>query len=242
LKSVKEIIKKCYRFKIITTRSLAKVIGILSATRSQFQYASLYLSHLNDFKTAAVKRWGWTGNVKLNPSLIGELKIWRSWLIKKSLNNISSFFKPRVIPQVKTPHVILTTDAAPSGWGATLHILSSIKSNHRVLSEREIEIRNQLKRVEEHDFLQQNPKFFMQFCQTFQDKDSLKTFGVWNKFMSNQSSNLRELSAIYQALISFLPILQLNKISVVQILIDNSTAMYNINRRAASKNLIQPQR
>jgi hypothetical protein len=36
LKAVKEIIKKCYRIKTITTQSLAKVIRILSATRTQF--------------------------------------------------------------------------------------------------------------------------------------------------------------------------------------------------------------
>jgi hypothetical protein len=55
--------------------------------------------------------------------------------------------------------------------------------------------------------------------------------------MAQQTSNKRELVAIDMALQAFQPLLIREGISSIQILTDNSTAMYNINRKAASWNL-----
>jgi hypothetical protein len=72
---------------------------------------------------------------------------------------------PKQIVKPQSHQALITTDAAPTGWGATLYI----PSRH-----------NQVK-----------------------PKEELVAFRTWNKFMSNQSSNRRELVAIHMALCAF---------------------------------------
>jgi ribonuclease HI len=95
------------------------------------------------------------------------------------------------------PQAIITTDAAPTGWGAIIHSTSSIPT----------------------------------------PDNSLKRCGVLSSTMSQASSNKRELVAIHKALEEFSPTIIKNRWNSIQILTDNTTACYNINRKAASINL-----
>jgi hypothetical protein len=55
--------------------------------------------------------------------------------------------------------------------------------------------------------------------------------------MSHASSNKRKLVAIHKDLEAFAPIIRSNKWNTIQILMDNTTACYNINRLAAADTL-----
>jgi hypothetical protein len=52
--------------------------------------------------------------------------------------------------------------------------------------------------------------------------------------MSRQSSNRRELVAIHQLLHAFAPVIKENNIKSIWLFSDNSTAVYNLNRKAAA--------
>jgi hypothetical protein len=59
----------------------------------------------------------------------------------------------------------------------------------------------------------------------------------WNRKMKNQTSNLKELTAIHLTLEHFLPkIIKANFTSIL-IRIDNTSAMYGINRKTGAQNL-----
>jgi hypothetical protein len=103
--------RKAYKTRLITTRQLASVIGTLSATRLQFPLASLYLEKLHRLKNRSVQRQGWDGMVYLEPSNVGELSHWT----RKLKSRI-----PRKINKEIAPQATIITDAAPSGWGATI--------------------------------------------------------------------------------------------------------------------------
>jgi hypothetical protein len=55
--------------------------------------------------------------VRLNESIKQELNTWTVWLKKN---------QPRSLLKPPLPQVIIMTDAAPTGWGATIHSTSSI--------------------------------------------------------------------------------------------------------------------
>jgi hypothetical protein len=120
LKSLMLLRKKVYRTEWVTNRGLAKVIGILNAARNQFPMASLYLTKLHKSLKMAVNEEGWNGKCRLNPNVLGELKIWNKWIKENIPNELK---KPEV------PQAIVTTDAAPSGWGATLSFVTKSPSN-----------------------------------------------------------------------------------------------------------------
>jgi ribonuclease HI len=109
--------KQVHRVTSVPVRSLAKLIGVLNAARKQFPRASLYMMKLNKLKVRCVKRHGWNGMVRLNDSISQELKTWTEWLKKN---------QPRSLLKPPLPQAIVTTDAAPTGWGATIHSTSSI--------------------------------------------------------------------------------------------------------------------
>jgi hypothetical protein len=184
----------------LPVRVLAKVIGTLSATRIQMAPASLYLTQLNKLKCQGVQREGWNGYIRLNYSVMGELRKWTQFLKEN---------KPMPIRIDVTPQLVITTDAAPSGWGATLHRM--FYHSRICLSEKE------------------NPTFFFDPCQT-----PLRTaFGMWTKNMAESSSNKRELIAVDKALKAFYPTIQKLKSTSILIQTDNTTTMYNLNRQAA---------
>jgi ribonuclease HI len=131
--------------------------------------------------------------LRINCSARGDLRKWSEW-IKKNI--------PKQIIKPQPPQALITTDAAPTGWGATLYIPS---------------LHNQTK-----------------------PKEDLVAFGTWNKFMSNQYSNRRELVAIHMALRAFSRRLTQENCLSILVLSDNTTAVYNINRMAAGENLYRP--
>jgi hypothetical protein len=100
--------RKAYKTGLVTTRQLASVIGTLSSTRLQFPLASLYLEKLHRLKK---EREGCDGMVYLELSIVGELSHWT----RKIKSRI-----PRKIVKDIAPQSTIITDAAPSGWDATI--------------------------------------------------------------------------------------------------------------------------
>jgi hypothetical protein len=94
--------------RVVRLRSLASLIGALSASRLQFRRASLYLAELNLVKTEGVKRWSWNGKVRMTMSVLKDLLWWRSSLEE---NRVRSLVSPETQAEI-------WTDASPSGWGA----------------------------------------------------------------------------------------------------------------------------
>jgi hypothetical protein len=93
----------------LPVRTLASVIGTLSATRIQHQLASLHLLHLNREKTQAVREKGWNGTMLLQTAeAVQELTWW-----EQAISNN----EPRSLTEIP-PQATLTTDAAKKGWGA----------------------------------------------------------------------------------------------------------------------------
>jgi ribonuclease HI len=90
-------------------RKLASLLGTLNFLRIQIPAASLYMGRLNRLKTVGVRKNGWNGKLTVTPMVQGEIKWWRKTLV----HNTPHCWTQR--PTVAT----LTTDASPSGWGAT---------------------------------------------------------------------------------------------------------------------------
>jgi hypothetical protein len=113
--------------------------------------------------------------------------------------------------------VILSTDAAGPGWGGKLTLISAPLLIQRLVP-------NSI-----HPLAQQ----YNQKSNLLSVNYLLMAYGRWKENMSHQSSNRRELVAIHQALKTFAPIIQENKIKSFQLFSDNATAVYNLNRKAA---------
>jgi hypothetical protein len=60
--------------------------------------------------------------------------------------------------------------------------------------------------------------------------------------MKNQTSNLKELTAIYLALRHFLPLIKKSRYKSILIGTDNTAAMYNINKKSGAMNLYRMSR
>jgi ribonuclease HI len=93
-------------------RALAALLGNLNFLRLQFPDASLHTKTMDKIKSRAVARFGWEGTCHPNPSMTGELK----WWLRKCTEN-----RPREVTCWPVS-AILTTDASPSGWGASLSV------------------------------------------------------------------------------------------------------------------------
>ncbi|KAA6404119.1 MAG: hypothetical protein EZS28_000347 [Streblomastix strix] len=87
---------------IMTTRSLASLIGDINYLRFQFPQISLWMNSLNNLKTKAVAKGGWEALVKLNNQILGNLQAILI-LIKQN--------RPRQLKD-RTPNTILTSDAS----------------------------------------------------------------------------------------------------------------------------------
>ncbi|KAA6404257.1 MAG: hypothetical protein EZS28_000215 [Streblomastix strix] len=95
---------------IVTTRSLASLIGDINYLRFQFPQISLWMNSLNNLKTKAVVKGGWEASVKLNKQILGNLQ---TIIIKIKQN------RPRQLKD-RTPNITLTTDTSEDGWGMIL--------------------------------------------------------------------------------------------------------------------------
>jgi hypothetical protein len=66
--------KSVYNHKLIQVRNMAKLMGKLSAARIQFPLASLHLMKINALKSGGVPDYGWNGKIRMNHSIMGELR------------------------------------------------------------------------------------------------------------------------------------------------------------------------
>jgi hypothetical protein len=112
-----------YLGNVSTVRVLAKLIGKLSATRTQFTQALLYLKQLSDCLNIRVNKEGWDIYVPWEYRMIGEIK----WWLKTIKTNI-----PHLISINPTFQAVITTDASPIAWGATFQAVNQkVKINPR---------------------------------------------------------------------------------------------------------------
>jgi hypothetical protein len=173
----------------------------LSATRTQFTQASLYLKQLSDCLNIRVNKEGWDTYVPWEYRMIGEIK----WWMKTIKTN-----KPRLISTNPTFQAVITMDASPIAWGATFQ---AVKQNIKINPRKEMEKLSQ----EEKNLviLSENGKLY---CPTnlrnskwsFTDQLGLKlnqkiqnycriAQKKWSNFMKKQTSNLKEMTAVYFA-------------------------------------------
>ncbi|KAA6350100.1 MAG: hypothetical protein EZS28_051906, partial [Streblomastix strix] len=94
----------------ITVKQTAKLIRKLNYLRQQFQEASLFLNILDHQKALAAGLRGCNITMIMNKIAIPDIN-W--WITKLRANILTQLIQ---IP----PQMIMTTDAAPSGWGSTL--------------------------------------------------------------------------------------------------------------------------
>jgi hypothetical protein len=104
--------RRCVANDLMSTRELARMIGLLVFLRFQFPSALLYLNKMHRLLAASVRLEGWDGNVRLHRGLLGEIGWWEMTLRTN---------KPRSLAPV-SPQATLTTDASRRHWGATLEI------------------------------------------------------------------------------------------------------------------------
>ncbi|KAA6356751.1 MAG: putative Transposon Ty3-G Gag-Pol polyprotein, partial [Streblomastix strix] len=110
IQALKDWCNTIYKSKNVKIRQLAALIGRLNFLRPQIKEASLYLIELDKAKTQALKTESWDGMMVVNKVVIKELK-W--WIRRIGGNQPESLIR-------RTITCMLTTDASPQGWGATL--------------------------------------------------------------------------------------------------------------------------
>jgi hypothetical protein len=163
----------------------------------------------SEMKTMSVKKYGWSGKTRINPSVMGEIQAWTRWIKKNP-----SFHLQKPSP----PQAIITTDAALHGWEATLTFTKHSNFFNRLPPTRI------------------NNTSFRQY-QSQPAAEPVIAYGQWTKTMSTRTSNRRELVAIHMALRKFLPLLKEKGVSIVQVYSDNTMVVYNINKKAVLKSL-----
>ncbi|KAH7822301.1 uncharacterized protein MONOS_6432 [Monocercomonoides exilis] len=110
--------KKSIRAKQVRMKDFASLIGKKNAVRFIRQDASLRMVALHHLLQKNVKTSGWSWRMKMNASVLKELREWK-WIL--NLN------KPRQLQTVFSAQATLTTDASELAMGATLRI------NNRIL-------------------------------------------------------------------------------------------------------------
>jgi hypothetical protein len=138
LQELKKLMKRIKFKKCTPVRVLAKLIGKLSATRTQFTQASLYLKQLSDCLNIRVNKEGWNTYVPWEYRMIGEIK----WWLKTIKTN-----KPRLISINPTFQAVITTDASPIAWGATFQAVNqNVRINPRKEMEKLSQSRNSIRK------------------------------------------------------------------------------------------------
>ncbi|KAA6362952.1 MAG: putative Transposon Ty3-I Gag-Pol polyprotein, partial [Streblomastix strix] len=138
IQALKDWCNIIYKSKNVKIRQLAALIGRLNFLRPQIKEASLYLMELDKAKTQALKTESWDGIMKVNKIVIKELK----WWIRRIGDNQPESLINRTIT------CMLTTDASPQGWGATLIYENQIDLiQHDCWSEKESEMTSNAKEI-----------------------------------------------------------------------------------------------
>jgi hypothetical protein len=217
--------KKC-----TSVRILAKLIGKLSATRTQFIQASLYLKQLSDYLNIRVNKEGWDTYVLWEYRMISEIK----WWLKTIKTN-----KPHFILFNPTFQAVITTDASPIVWGATFQAVNqNVRINLRKEMEKLSQEEKNLAILSEKGRLY-SPTSLTNTKWSFTDQLGLKLNQKLQKycqiaqkkklnFMKKQTSNLKEITAIYLALHHFLPLIKKSRYKNILIRTDNTAAIYYI--------------
>ncbi|KAA6372823.1 MAG: putative Transposon Ty3-I Gag-Pol polyprotein [Streblomastix strix] len=138
IQALKDWCNTIYKSENVKIRQLAALIGRLNFLRPQIKEASLYLIELDKAKTQALKTSSWDGIMTVNKTVIKELK----WWIRRIGDN-----QPQSLIN-KTITCMLTTDASPQGWGATLIYENQIELiQHDCWSEKEAEMTSNAKEI-----------------------------------------------------------------------------------------------
>jgi hypothetical protein len=122
LDELRRMKRSVHNHKLIPVRKVAKLMGILSAARIQFPLASLHLMKINALKSHELRDYRWNGMIRVNHSIMGELKHWTVLMKKNS---------PQTLIKAPPPQALLATDAAELGWGAELTLISASSSIQR---------------------------------------------------------------------------------------------------------------
>ncbi|KAA6403823.1 MAG: hypothetical protein EZS28_000641 [Streblomastix strix] len=131
IQALKDWYNVVYKSICMKIRQLAKLIDRLNFLRTQIKEAPLYLMELDKAKTQALKIKSWDESMIINRTIIRELKLW----IKRIGDN-----QPESLIN-KTKTSMLTTDASPQGWGATLIYDNQMELiQHDCRSEKEAEM------------------------------------------------------------------------------------------------------
>ncbi|KAA6396587.1 MAG: putative reverse transcriptase [Streblomastix strix] len=138
IQALKDWCNKIFKNKNVKIRQLAALKGRLNFMRHQIKEASLYLVELDKVKTQALKTGSLDGIMIVNRVVIKELK----WRIRRIGNS-----QPESLIN-KTITCMLTTDASPQGWGATLINENQIELiQYDCWSEKEAEMTNNAKEI-----------------------------------------------------------------------------------------------
>ncbi|KAH7822277.1 putative Reverse transcriptase (RNA-dependent DNA polymerase) [Monocercomonoides exilis] len=105
--------RRCIRAKTVRVRDLASFVGKLSSSRFVLPDASLHLQSIFKLLQKGVLTNGWDGMMRLNASILQQIKRWR-WTLRKNPR--------RRLNPVFIPEAVLTTDASESSWGAILRL------------------------------------------------------------------------------------------------------------------------
>ncbi|KAH7825987.1 uncharacterized protein MONOS_4558 [Monocercomonoides exilis] len=106
----KELLTECYRWRRralkceqTRVRDFASYIGKLSATRFVFKEASLLLPSICMLLNRMVRKMGWKGKMRINPSILPSIQ---KWISRLNAN------KPRQLCSLFQQQATLTTDAS----------------------------------------------------------------------------------------------------------------------------------
>jgi hypothetical protein len=229
LKELRTAKKRIYKKKMTSVRTLATLIGMLSATRIQFPKASLYLKRLSTILHTRVNEEGSDTWTPWPHRTLAELRWWSNTITE---NN------PHSIMKDPPPQIVITTDVAAEVWGATLQIVKKDKFFNPEKEVKKLTLTEILQSTITEDGRVFCPTNINNSKWSYTDQLGLKErqklqkeYQVvqqnWNRKMKIQTSNLKELTAIHHlALEHFLP--QIKKANFTSILIrtDNTSAMY----------------
>jgi hypothetical protein len=244
LQELKKSMKRIKFKKCTPVRVLAKLIGKLSATRTQFTQASLYLKQLSDCLNIRVNKEDWDTYVPWEYRMIGEIK----WWVKTIKIN-----KPHLISINPTFQAVVTRDASPIAWETTFQAVNqNVKINPRKEMEKLSQEEKNLAILSEKGKLY-CPTSLMDTEWSYTDQLSLKpnqkfqkeyqiAQKKWSNYMKKQTLNLKELTAIYLALHHFLFLTKKSRYKNILIRMDNTAAMYNINKKSRAMNLYRTAR
>lgn len=96
-----------------SARGLASLAGKIAATRLAYRDCSLWCSRMHMVLRGLTRSRGWNGIARLSPRLLSEIAVWAARMRR---NEWRPFERPT------SPQGVLTTDASPSGAGATLRL------------------------------------------------------------------------------------------------------------------------